>query len=183
MAVPVVPGRKTEAEKFAGGEYTITCEAYVAANGRGIQVRGGGFVLGVARSLIISCAFSGCDISPSGAQLCQDVRHRLRRPRDAGEEVRVPELVGSVDAHPRRVGDGARRQPRTRSAASSGPTAGRVISLAPSPRIESASAPRAITERTTARDGSSITGSSRHVTLHVFRLAIASRITYSRRCL
>ncbi len=38
LAVPVVPGRKTEAEKFAGSEFSITCEAYVEASGRAIQV-------------------------------------------------------------------------------------------------------------------------------------------------
>lgn len=38
LAIPVVPGRKTEKEKFAGGDYTTTIEAYVSASGRGIQV-------------------------------------------------------------------------------------------------------------------------------------------------
>lgn len=41
LAIPVVPGRKTEKEKFAGGDYTTTIEAYIAASGRGIQVGGG----------------------------------------------------------------------------------------------------------------------------------------------
>ena len=36
----MVPGRKTEKEKFAGGDYTTTIEAFVSASGRGIQVRG-----------------------------------------------------------------------------------------------------------------------------------------------
>ena len=39
LAIPVVPGRKTEKEKFAGGDYTTTVEAFVSATGRGIQVR------------------------------------------------------------------------------------------------------------------------------------------------
>ena len=38
LAVPVVQGRKTEKEKFAGGDFTTTVEAFVAASGRGIQV-------------------------------------------------------------------------------------------------------------------------------------------------
>lgn len=38
LAIPVVPGRKTDKEKFAGGEYTTTVEAYISASGRGIQV-------------------------------------------------------------------------------------------------------------------------------------------------
>ena len=37
LAIPVIKGRKTEKEKFAGGEMTTTCEAYVGTNGRGIQ--------------------------------------------------------------------------------------------------------------------------------------------------
>ncbi|KAK3389626.1 proline-tRNA ligase-like protein [Podospora didyma] len=37
LAVPVVRGRKTEAEKFAGSLYSTTCEAFVPSNGRGIQ--------------------------------------------------------------------------------------------------------------------------------------------------
>ena len=39
LAIPVIPGRKTEKEKFAGGEYTTTIEAFVSMSGRGIQVR------------------------------------------------------------------------------------------------------------------------------------------------
>jgi prolyl-tRNA synthetase family I len=37
LAIPVVKGRKTEKEKFAGGDFTTTVEAYVPVNGRGIQ--------------------------------------------------------------------------------------------------------------------------------------------------
>lgn len=37
MAVPVVPGYKTEKEKFAGGYRTTTVEAYIAGSGRAIQ--------------------------------------------------------------------------------------------------------------------------------------------------
>jgi prolyl-tRNA synthetase len=37
MAVPVIKGRKSEKEKFAGGLYTTTVEAYIPANGRAIQ--------------------------------------------------------------------------------------------------------------------------------------------------
>ena len=38
LAVPVIKGRKTQKEKFAGAEFTTTVEAYVSASGRGIQV-------------------------------------------------------------------------------------------------------------------------------------------------
>ncbi|CDK25481.1 unnamed protein product [Kuraishia capsulata CBS 1993] len=37
LAVPVVKGKKTEKEKFAGGLYTTTCEGYIPTTGRGIQ--------------------------------------------------------------------------------------------------------------------------------------------------
>lgn len=37
LAVPVVPGYKTEEEKFAGGYQTTTVEAYIAGSGRAIQ--------------------------------------------------------------------------------------------------------------------------------------------------
>ncbi|KNE72855.1 proline-tRNA ligase [Allomyces macrogynus ATCC 38327] len=37
LAVPVIPGRKSEKEKFAGGLYTTTVEAFVPVTGRGIQ--------------------------------------------------------------------------------------------------------------------------------------------------
>ena len=37
LAVPVVKGMKTEKEKFAGGLYTTTLEAFIPAVGRGIQ--------------------------------------------------------------------------------------------------------------------------------------------------
>ena len=39
LAVPVIKGRKSEKEKFAGGLYTTTIEAFVPCNGRAIQVR------------------------------------------------------------------------------------------------------------------------------------------------
>lgn len=37
LAVPVTPGRKTENEKFAGGFYTTTVEAFIPAVGRAVQ--------------------------------------------------------------------------------------------------------------------------------------------------
>lgn len=39
LAIPVIKGKKTQKEKFAGGDFTTTVEAYVSASGRGIQVR------------------------------------------------------------------------------------------------------------------------------------------------
>jgi prolyl-tRNA synthetase len=37
LAVPVVPGVKSDKEKFAGGLYTTTVEGFVPTTGRGIQ--------------------------------------------------------------------------------------------------------------------------------------------------
>ncbi|CAN0120119.1 unnamed protein product [Laminaria digitata] len=37
LAVPVIMGTKTEAEKFAGGYKTTTVEAYISGTGRAIQ--------------------------------------------------------------------------------------------------------------------------------------------------
>merc|ERR1712071_504088 len=37
LAIPVVKGRKTEKEKFAGGDFTTTVEAFIATSGRAIQ--------------------------------------------------------------------------------------------------------------------------------------------------
>uniref|UniRef100_A0A8C2DQ59 Glutamyl-prolyl-tRNA synthetase 1 n=1 Tax=Cyprinus carpio TaxID=7962 RepID=A0A8C2DQ59_CYPCA len=37
MAIPVVKGRKTEKEKFAGGDYTTTVEAYISVSGSAIH--------------------------------------------------------------------------------------------------------------------------------------------------
>uniref|UniRef100_F6T8P3 Bifunctional glutamate/proline--tRNA ligase n=1 Tax=Ciona intestinalis TaxID=7719 RepID=F6T8P3_CIOIN len=37
LAIPVVCGRKTDKEKFAGGDYTTTVEAFISASGRAIQ--------------------------------------------------------------------------------------------------------------------------------------------------
>jgi bifunctional glutamyl/prolyl-tRNA synthetase len=37
LAIPVIRGRKTEKEKFAGGDFTTTTEAFISASGRGIQ--------------------------------------------------------------------------------------------------------------------------------------------------
>ena len=37
LAVPVIPGIKSEKEKFAGGLYTTTVEGFIPTSGRGIQ--------------------------------------------------------------------------------------------------------------------------------------------------
>lgn len=37
LAVPVIPGIKSEKEKFAGGLYTTTVEGFIPSSGRGIQ--------------------------------------------------------------------------------------------------------------------------------------------------
>ena len=37
LAVPVIKGRKSHKEKFAGGDFTTTCEAFIPVAGRAIQ--------------------------------------------------------------------------------------------------------------------------------------------------
>ncbi|KAI9293970.1 prolyl-tRNA synthetase [Neoconidiobolus thromboides FSU 785] len=37
LAVPIIKGVKSEKEKFAGGNYTTTCEGFIPSTGRGIQ--------------------------------------------------------------------------------------------------------------------------------------------------
>jgi len=37
LAVPTIQGMKTEAEKFAGAFYSLSCEGYIPSTGRGIQ--------------------------------------------------------------------------------------------------------------------------------------------------
>jgi len=37
LAVPVIQGKKTEHEKFAGARYTLTCECYIPGAGRAVQ--------------------------------------------------------------------------------------------------------------------------------------------------
>lgn len=54
MAIPVVKGRKTEKEKFAGGDYTTTVEAFISASGRAIQVLHQGRLLYVLSGFTIS---------------------------------------------------------------------------------------------------------------------------------
>ena len=37
LAVPVIPGKKSEKEKFAGADFTTTVEGFISTTGRGIQ--------------------------------------------------------------------------------------------------------------------------------------------------
>lgn len=37
LAVPVIPGKKTESEKFGGADYTLTVEAFIKESGRAVQ--------------------------------------------------------------------------------------------------------------------------------------------------
>lgn len=56
MAIPVVKGRKTEKEKFAGGDYTTTIEAFISASGRAIQVpQYTGVLHVILSSILFSC--------------------------------------------------------------------------------------------------------------------------------
>ncbi len=69
LAVPVVKGKKSEKEKFAGGLYTTTIESYIF-----------NFMQLVANRFDINLTYSRkwtritkCDISLPRTELCQDV--------------------------------------------------------------------------------------------------------------
>jgi len=69
LAVPVIKGRKTQKEKFAGADFTTTVEAYISASGRGIQVDSSL----VTSSMILSaeCDTSNIIITSISIVLCQ----------------------------------------------------------------------------------------------------------------
>lgn len=72
-------------------------------------------------TIIIPSIFSmstGCHVTPPGAELLQDVWDDDWGPWDAGQAVRVPELVGHHHAHHRCHDHGARGQRGSGSAAS-----------------------------------------------------------------
>ncbi len=37
LAIPVIKGVKSDNEKFAGADFTTTCETFITENGRAIQ--------------------------------------------------------------------------------------------------------------------------------------------------
>ena len=59
----------------------------------------------------------GCDVTSSGSELLEDVRHFIRGPRLERAPVRLPELVGDHDALHRRHRARARRQQGSHPAA------------------------------------------------------------------
>lgn len=67
LAVPVVRGRKTEKEKFAGGYYTTTVEGYIPSNGRGIQ-GATSHCLGQNFSKMFDITVENPDVSPEAAK-------------------------------------------------------------------------------------------------------------------
>jgi prolyl-tRNA synthetase len=82
LAVPVIKGRKTEKEKFAGADWTTTVEAFISASGRGIQVRieNFGSFFGLVQFVIgIFFCLSGCYFASLGPELLENVRDCLPR--------------------------------------------------------------------------------------------------------
>lgn len=63
LAVPVIKGRKSEAEKFAGALYTTSVEAFIPATGRGIQ-GATSHCLGQNFSQMFGISFEGEDRAP-----------------------------------------------------------------------------------------------------------------------
>ena len=72
LAIPVVRGRKTEKEKFAGGDYTTTVEAYISAAGRFETLK-----ICVIHFVNYFQVYSGSNLSSLGTELQQDVRYHL----------------------------------------------------------------------------------------------------------
>lgn len=68
LAIPVVKGRKTEKEKFAGGDYTTTVEAFISASGRAIQVPAAALVRG-GRESAQPVGRAGAFLCPRGSGL------------------------------------------------------------------------------------------------------------------
>ena len=60
LAIPVVRGRKTEKEKFAGGDFTTTVEAYISASGRAIQVGLNSYIGAICESVRGSTGYPDC---------------------------------------------------------------------------------------------------------------------------
>ncbi|KAH9260841.1 proline-tRNA ligase [Batrachochytrium salamandrivorans] len=68
LAVPVVKGRKSQKEKFAGGDFTTTVEAFIPAAGRAIQ-GATSHSLGQNFSKMFDISFSGREGSGEAPQL------------------------------------------------------------------------------------------------------------------
>lgn len=74
LAIPVVKGRKTQKEKFAGGDFTTTVEAFISATGRGIQVL-------ITQSIHHDIDYdTGSYVTSPRSKFLKDVRYILRRP-------------------------------------------------------------------------------------------------------
>ncbi|WVQ76515.1 proline-tRNA ligase [Cryptococcus sp. DSM 104548] len=67
LAVPVIPGKKSENEKFAGGDYTTTVEGFIPTTGRGIQ-GGTSHHLGQNFSKMFDITVENPDRSPGAAE-------------------------------------------------------------------------------------------------------------------
>ena len=67
LAVPVIRGKKTEKEKFAGGDYTTTVEAYIPAAGRAIQ---GIFYSGFFKKYVSNLIIMNFNLKKTSLKLC-----------------------------------------------------------------------------------------------------------------
>ncbi|WVQ72169.1 proline-tRNA ligase [Cryptococcus sp. DSM 104548] len=67
LAVPVIPGKKSENEKFAGGDYTTTVEGFIPTTGQGIQ-GGASHHLGQNFSKMFDITVENPDRSPGAAE-------------------------------------------------------------------------------------------------------------------
>jgi hypothetical protein len=95
LAVPVIKGRKTEKEKFAGADWTTTIEGFITASGRGIQVNRTSIVS------MVNIIAVGRHFPSSWSKLFQDVRHYFRRSSNPSEDLRLSKLMGFDDTNDR----------------------------------------------------------------------------------
>ena len=97
LAMPVMDGRKTESEKFAGADCTYSIEALMR-DGRALQAG---------------------HVAQPGAELLEELRDQIPGARQVGA-VRLHDLVGRLDPDDRRRDHGPRRRRRPDPAAEGG---------------------------------------------------------------
>ena len=100
-AIPVIPGKKSDAEKFAGADTTYSIEAMMG-DGKALQSGTSHFL---------------------GQNFARSVRSEISRSERPAATL-LDDLLGTFDARHRRDHHGARRRSRTRAAAQAGAASG-----------------------------------------------------------
>ena len=87
LAVPIIKGRKSEKEKFAGGRFTTTCEAFIPGSHRAIQ--------GATSHSLGQNFAKMCNISFEGEQ---KVKTAEEEAEEAATKVKLGELDSTIKA-------------------------------------------------------------------------------------